>query len=65
MPKLDYQQKTFIEDQLTGIQNRIKQYSSLIQGQDVPKLKKQFIGAQIKQLQVVKQQMQNMLKQED
>lgn len=62
MSNLDIQQTSVANKQLNAVQNRIKQLQLMIQGQDVSQLKKNFIGQQIKQLNVIKQSLQQMLK---
>ena len=60
MQKLDDDQLNFVDSEIAKIKNRISQLQKMIQGQDIPKLKKQFIGQQIKQLNVVLQNLQKM-----
>lgn len=62
MSNLDIQQTSVANKQLNAVQNRIKQLQLMIQGQDASQLKKNFIGQQIKQLNVIKQSLQQMLK---
>lgn len=62
MYNLDIQQTSVANKQLNAVQNRIKQLQLMIQGQDVSQLKKNFIGQQIKQLNIIKQSLQQMLK---
>lgn len=61
MSNLDIQQTSVANKQLNAVQNRIKQLQLMIQGQDVSQLKKNFIGQQIKQLNIIKQSLQQML----
>lgn len=63
MQKLDDSQLNFVDSEITKIKNRIAQLQKMIQGQDTPKLKKQFIGQQIKQLKVIVQNLQKMKQQ--
>ena len=63
MQKLDDSQLNFVDSEIAKIKNRIAQLQKMIQGQDTPKLKKQFIGQQIKQLKVIIQNLQKMKQQ--
>ena len=63
MQKLDNSQLNFVDSEIAKIKNRIAQLQKMIQGQDTPKLKKDFIGQQIKQLKVIIQNLQKMKQQ--
>ena len=63
MQKLDNSQLNFVDSEIAKIKNRIAQLQKMIQGQDTPKLKKDFIGQQIKQLKVIVQNLQKMKQQ--
>ena len=63
MQKLDASQIKFIDQEIERIEERIKQLSSMIEGDDIPKLKKDFITDNINQLNIVKNQLLNMKKQ--
>lgn len=63
MQKLDASQIKFIDQEIERIEERIKQLSSMIEGDDIPKLKKDFIIDNINQLNIVKNQLLNMKKQ--
>ena len=63
MQRLDNSQLNFVDSEITKIKNRIAQLQKMIQGQDTPKLKKQFIGQQINQLKVIVWNLQKMKQQ--
>ena len=63
MQKLDDSQLNFVDSEIAKIKNRIVQLQKMIQGEDTPKLKKDFIGQQIKQLKVIIQNLQKMKQQ--
>lgn len=63
MQKLDDSQLNFVDSEIAKIKNRIAQLQKMIQGEDTPKLKKDFIGQQIKQLKVIIQNLQKMKQQ--
>ena len=63
MQKLDNSQLNFVDSEIAKIKNRIAQLQKMIQGEDTPKLKKDFIGQQIKQLKVIVQNLQKMKQQ--
>lgn len=63
MEKLSEYQKKIANNEIVNVKKRIKYLQSEIDEENATQLKKDFLGQQIKQLNIVLEYLQNMLKQ--